>query len=250
MFIIITFQMANMDTYTDEIDKITNSIEKLNLNTINYSEILYYSIIFDKTTYELILNKLLNYSFLKGMYKYKSIDEIYNILQNIEIEKEDVNKFESILKKLTPNDNFTISTKKITNNGTNINLYKLNDKLHTTILYTGGKVEPNAYKIEPFVGKETNLMVKSFGISDDFIVCGIELVDKAIPYYGNLIQHITIGLRKSDKKLFPKDSPTAFENGVKIILNEPFEITGKIIKEIKEIKEIKNNKEKSKKNKT
>ena len=87
-----------------------------------------------------------------------------------------------------------------------------------------------------------SLSVKSFGISDDFIVCGIEILDKSIPYYGNPIQHITIGIKKSNYqkfKLFPKDSPSAFDKGIKIELDKPFEITGKIIKEIKEVKEVK-----------
>ncbi len=153
------------------------------------------------------------------------VDWDNNLNENI---NENINK---VLKKISSNDNFALTIKE-----NNINLYKLNEKFHTTMLYTGGKEEPKALDLEPWVDKEINVICNSFGISDNFIVCGIEIQNKKLPYYGNPIQHITIGLKITDSpkfKLLPKDSPTAFEKGIKIELVEPIEITGKIIKEIK-----------------
>ena len=244
------------DTNTIDFDKISNDeildkVSKINLDEkkINYSEILYYSILFDVHTYKLILEKLLtnNNNMISGIYKLETKNKIVNLLDstnnnewNKNLETDTNNQINKILDKLIPNDNFAIGIKE-----KNTTIYKLNEKFHTTILYTGGKEEPRVLEFEPLVGSDVNLNVKSFGISDNFIVCGIEILDKSIPYYGNPIQHITIGLKKSDSakfKLFPKDSPTTFDKGVKIVLNEPFVITGKIIKEVKDVKEVKEDK--------
>ena len=242
----------NTNINTIDIDKILNDeilvkVSKINLDEkkINYSEILYYSILFDDNTYRLILEKLStnNNNIIHGIYKFESKNKIHDFLDNTnynELNKNfDLNtnnQINKILDKLVPNDNFAIGI--FTPNTT---LYKLNEKFHTTILYTGGKEEPKALEFEPLVGNDVNLNIKSFGISDNFIVCGIEILDKSFPYYGNSVQHITIGLKKSDSgkfKLFPKDSPTAFDKGVHIVLDKPFEITGKIVKEIKEVKKV------------
>jgi len=196
-----------------------------------------------------VLDKLLanNNNLISGIYKFESKNKIINLLNdnddwaNKNFDSNTNNQISKIFDKLLPNDNFAIGVKE-----TNTTIFKLNEKFHTTILYTGGKEEPKALEIEPFVGSDVSLNVNSFGISDNFIVCGIEILDTTIPYYGNPLQHITIGLKKSDSpkfKLFPKDSPTAFDKGVKILLDKPFEITGKIIKEVKEVKEVKEIKE-------
>lgn len=170
---------------------------------------------------------------INGIYKYESENKIINFFDASD-DKSNLlsnNQLNSIFKKISLNDNIAIKE-------SNTIVYKLNDKFHTTILYTGGKEEPKSLEFEPLVGTDINLLIKSFGISDNFIVCGIEIIDKSIPYYGNHIQHITIGLKKMDSpkfKLFPKDSPTAFDKGVKIELNKPCKITGKICREIKKI---------------
>lgn len=247
------------NTNTIDFDKILNDeildkVSKINLDEkkFNYSEILYYSILFDDNTYKLILEKLStnNKNIITGIYKLESKNKIINLLDytnndewNKNFDSDTNNQINKILDKLTPNDNFAISLG-IDEGKTTI--YKLNEKIHTTILYTGGKEEHRALELEPLVGSKVSLNVNSFGISDNFIVCGIEILDKSIPYYGNPIQHITIGLKKSDStkfKLFPKDSPDAFDKGVKIVFDKPFEITGIIIKEVKEVKEVKKVKE-------
>ena len=254
---------ADLDL-NNKINQILDEVSKIDLNKkINYSEILYYSLVFDIDAYFHILNKLLsnNSNLIDGIFKFESENEIKKYISEPDTTQKfnqlylvdnDLNhnanpnpNLNKILKKLSPKDIFAMSTKE-----NNTNVYKLNSKFHTTMLYTGGKEEPKALDLEDWVGKEVKTLCKSFGISDNFIVCGIEILDKSVPYYGNPIQHITIGLKITDSakfKIFPKDSPSAFEKGVKIDLAEPFEITGKIIKEVKEVKEVKEIKEKIKK---
>lgn len=232
-------------------DKKTNNT----INTFNYSEILYYSLVFDSNTYYKILLELEknNQNKINKIFKYKSMNKITKLTnkitkltnemkdeikdeKNILIDEEfnpNVNlKIKEILNKLTIGDNLALGIKE----NDEIDLYKLNDKFHITLLYIGGKEDTKALELEPWVGSQIKINVCSFGISDNFIVCKVEIMDKTLPYYGNPIQHITIGLKKTNSskfKLFPKDSPTAFEKGIEVKLIEPFQITGKIIKETK-----------------
>lgn len=89
--------------------------------------------------------------------------------------------------------------------------YKINDAFHITTLYTGGKINDKCNEMESQLGKEMTISLNKIAISKQFITIGTGDIN---PYYGNEIKHITIGLSKSEKKIYPKDSPTAFSNGI------------------------------------
>jgi hypothetical protein len=232
----------------DKLDLIENTLSNLDLNNdqqildkfeLDYSKILYYSLVFDDDNYNKILSIVFTNTNIFGIYKYKSSDQIEIIKEKPNDKNYDFKKdFSNIICKLNPNDIFAIgyNDSNIKNGKQNKILYKLNEKFHTTMLYLGGKKDIKALDFEPIIGKDIFAKIISVGISDKFIVCKIELVDKSIPYYGNPIQHITIGLKKTESnkfKLFPKDSPTAFDEGIIINLDDPLEIFGKLVKETK-----------------
>jgi hypothetical protein len=66
---------------------------------------------------------------------------------------------------------------------------------------------------DTFNGAKSTIIVNSIAKSDDFIVLGVSSIigedGSNLPYFGNPIKHITIGLNKT-KKLSPVNSPTAF----------------------------------------
>ena len=224
------------------------------IDTFDYSKILYYSLVFDNEVYEKILELVFQNTKITGIYNYTKDKQIVSVKTKCSRSSSSIpeipdikTEFSKQIEKLTLGDNFAIKLSSFDDNkqiginpNPNINiLYKLNEKFHTTMLYLDGKKDSKALELEPYVDSQVVVLVKTVGISDKFIVCGIEIKDKAIPYYGNPIQHITVGLRKTESnkfKLFPKDSPTAFDEGIKIILENPIEITGKIIKELKTTK--------------
>lgn len=240
----------------DKISILEDTLSNLNLdknkeesetNELDYSKILYYSLVFNQNEYDKILSLVYDNTNIFGIYKLKTPEQIESIMEKQNDNGYDVEKdFANIISKLALGDNFAIKyneNKNIVQNKNNFQsqtLFKLNDKFHTTMLYLGGKKDIKALELEPHVGCEIKAKIVSIGISNKFIVCGIEFVDKTIPYYGNPIQHITIGLKKTESnkfKLFPKDSPTAFEEGVKISFTEnQIEITGKLVKECKDKK--------------
>lgn len=214
-----------------------SEVEKLE---IDYSKILYYSLVFNDEEYLKVLSLIHdNTNIFFGIYKYTKDENIVIKEKSNEKGYDVKSDFSTILTKMSFDDKFIV---KYNENNKNIEktLYKLNDKFHTTMLYLGGKKDTRALEFEPIIGDEIRVKIISIGISNKFIVCGIKFDDKSIPYYGNPIQHITIGLKKTESskfKLFPKDSPTAFEEGIKINLEKPLIITGKLVKECKEIKE-------------
>ena len=250
-------------------EKLENLMNGLDIKSddpqLDYSKILYYSLVFNDDEYlkilSLVFDNTVEFHGIFGIYNYTEDKEIVvlrekpikklnsnetlittpdivNVLPDIVNVSPDIvnvsSYFSKQIEKLTPKDNFAI---KLSNSNSNMGtLYKLNDKFHTTMLYLGGKKDPRALELEPIVGSEIVVSIVSVGISEKFIVCGIEFESKTIPYYGNPIQHITIGLKKTESnkfKLFPKDSPTAFVEGVKIILDKPIKITGVLKKETK-----------------
>lgn len=234
-----------------DLNKIPDSLDK---SELDYSKILYYSMVFNNNDYNKILSFVFENTNIFGIYKCGNINGCENksTSEQIEIIKEKQNDkcydfkkdFSPIISKLTPGDIFAIGYNNFNNvdSEQNKTLYKLNEKFHTTMLYLGGTKDIRALELEQIIGKEINVKIISISISNKFIVCGIELEDKSIPYYGNPIQHITIGLKKTDSnkfKLFPKDSPTAFDEGIKINLDHPLEISGMIVKELKENKKNK-----------
>jgi len=94
-----------------------------------------------------------------------------------------------------------------------IEQYKLNEHFHITLLYVGGKENIHVDQLIPFNGAKSTIIVNSIAKSDDFIVLGVSSIigedGSNLPYFGNPIKHITIGLNKT-KKLSPVNSPTAF----------------------------------------
>lgn len=232
----------------DKISIIEDTLSNLNLdknksksenNELDYSKILYYSLVFNDDEYNKILALVYNNTNIFGIYKLKMQEQnqiIETILEKQNDNEYDVKKdFSNIISKLISEDIFAVKYDDLDKNNIQT-LYKLNEKFHTTMLYLGGKKDTRALEFEPIVGNEIKATIISIGISNKFIVCGIELVNKSNPYYGNPVQHITIGLKKTESnkfKLFPKDSPTAFDEGIKINLKEPLEIVGKLVKETK-----------------
>jgi hypothetical protein len=109
---------------------------------------------------------------------------------------------------------------------------KLNEKLHITALYTGGKFHENACKFAEFIGKDITIEVNSYAISSNFIVLGVtnfsyvkDDINADVPYYGNPIKHITYGVKKGCK---PVNSPTAFKDGIKYTFEKPLKLNAKM----------------------
>ena len=113
---------------------------------------------------------------------------------------------------------------------------KLNEKLHITALYTGGKFHDKAIEFAEFIGKDIIVEVDTFAISSNFIVLGVtdfsyvkddinDVISNNIPYYGNPIKHITYGVKKGCK---PINSPTAFKDGVTYTFEKPLKLNAKL----------------------
>ena len=116
---------------------------------------------------------------------------------------------------------------------------KLNEKLHITALYTGGKFNDNASKFDEFIGKDIIIELDTFAISSNFIVLGVtnfshdknddinedNVISDNVPYYGNPIKHITYGVKKGCK---PVNSPTAFKDGIKYTFEKPLKLNAKL----------------------
>ncbi len=182
---------------------------------INYKNVLYYAVTFDDKEY----GKL-----LKEIYKNKIFSDIH--VNSLTLSKEE-NK---LISSFNPNDKIKIITLPDSKNKI---IYKLNEHIHITILFVGKKENENAHKIEPFINSPVNCVVTRYAISEKFIVAEVKFKnnDFEVPYFGNKIMHITIGLRQSlDKKnkVFPKDSPTAFKEGTVYELEKEIPLTGTI----------------------
>jgi hypothetical protein len=109
---------------------------------------------------------------------------------------------------------------------------KLNEKLHITALYTGGKFHDKAIEFTEFIGKDITIIVDSIAISSNFIVLGVTNfsyvkgdINADVPYYGNPIKHITYGVKKGFK---PVNSPTAFKDGVTHTFEKPLKLNAKL----------------------
>lgn len=96
-------------------------------------------------------------------------------------------------------------------------IYKVNDEFHITTLFTGGSQHEKSSEMKMQSSKELKIQLNKIAISNDFIVFGV--ADFDCSYYGNPVKHITFGLAKSEKKVFPKDSPNAFIDGKNIDIN-------------------------------
>jgi hypothetical protein len=110
---------------------------------------------------------------------------------------------------------------------------KLNEKLHITALYTGGKFHDKAVEFAEFIGKDITIEVESIAISSNFIVLGVanfsyvkdDSISDDIPYYGNPIKHITYGVKKGCK---PVNSPSAFKDGITYTFDKPYKLKAKL----------------------
>lgn len=178
---------------------------KLHNLSISKEKVLYYSIAFDNYKDIMkIVSETLNDN-LKGIYT-KTIDN-YKSFDGSE-KKEITETFSSFIEKLKSGENFMVYDDK---------LYTLNSEFHITTLFTSGKPHEKSDQMEEQIGKKVKVKLNKLAISNNFIVLGVEYIrledDTDINYYGNLVKHITIGLDKTSKKVFPKDSYTALHNG-------------------------------------
>ena len=169
---------------------------------------------------------------------YKNIDDLDETLKALSIKDEKKVSFKDILyySIVVCDESFnTIKTnpdiiKHVENLHEDI---KLNEKLHITALYTGGKFNDNASKFDEFIGKDITIEVNTFAISSNFIVFGVanfsyikdDIISNDIPYYGNPIKHITYGVKKGCK---PVNSPTAFKDGITYTFEKPLKLNAKL----------------------
>jgi hypothetical protein len=108
---------------------------------------------------------------------------------------------------------------------------QINKHFHITALFTGGKFDNNAEKFNDFLNKNIKIEIKSYSVSNDFIVLSVgdlsttsdDIKSDNIPYFGNPIKHITYGVKKGCK---PVNSPTAFKNGVTYQFEKPLLLNG------------------------
>jgi len=113
---------------------------------------------------------------------------------------------------------------------------QINKHFHITALFTGGKFDNNAEKFNDFLNKNIKIEIKSYAVSNDFIVLSVsnlsttlddikadDIKSNNIPYFGNPIKHITYGVKKGCK---PVNSPTAFKNGITYHFEKPLLLNG------------------------
>jgi hypothetical protein len=96
----------------------------------------------------------------------------------------------------------------------NTSKYKVNDEFHITVLYTGCKKDDRSEILNKYINNQYELKIEKIGINEQFICIGVNFSDD-IPYYGNLVKHITFGLNKYtqfENKVLPKDSYLALSN--------------------------------------
>lgn len=184
----------------------------------DYSSVLYYSVTFLgqydeilKIVYFRILGEISDLT--KGVFLKCNLGfETYFQTELLQQDKDEILKlYQKNIESLKNKDVFIIY------NGI---FYKINDEFHITTLFTGGKpvVQKNEDcdvilndELELQLGKQFEIKLEKLAVSKDFIVIGVGNLDCS--YYGNPVKHVTIGLSKSGKKVFPKDSFTALTNG-------------------------------------
>ena len=163
--------------YSDVLDKLSK------LTLLDYSNILYYELSFSTEDY----NKILDF--------------VVKTTNGTIIKKEDENvdeKFIPFINKLKTGEK-VLAIKDV--------LYKLNNEFHITVLYTGGKEDKHCDELQKYLDMKFKVSIDKIGVNDSFICIGVS-VPIDLPYYGNDVKHITIGLNNFDKskKVFPKDS--------------------------------------------
>ena len=167
----------------------------------------------------------------------KNIDALDETLKALSIKDEKKVSFKDILyysivvcdesfNSIKTNPDIIKHTKKIEED------IKLNEKLHITALYTGGKFHDKAVEFAEFIGKDITIEVDTYAISSNFIVLGVanfsyikDEINLDVPYYGNPIKHITYGVKKGCK---PVNSPTAFKDGITYTFEKPLKLNAKL----------------------
>jgi len=106
-------------------------------------------------------------------------------------------------------------------------LYKLNNEFHITVLFTGGKEDEHCDELQKFLDMKFKVSIVKIGVNDSFICIGVS-VTVDLPYYGNDVKHITVGLNNFDKskKVFPKDSFKALMDDNVITNDDEFNVDG------------------------
>lgn len=221
--------ITNMDELTSQVSNL--SIEKKKTKS---EKVLYYSVkFFDYDFILKLVKKVLfdcenssdtesNVKIEGGIYQLTESGVVeYGSNNIVELDE----KYSSFVKKLKSGENFLIYDGKF---------YVINSEFHITTLYTGGKPHEKSIQMEAQTNKNVSVLVNKLGISNSFIALGVECIyldDKTeIEYYGNDVKHITFGLAKFGKKVFPKDSYTCLSVGKVFALNTVIQAqTSKVI---------------------
>ena len=182
-----------------------NLTDKLNNMSINHSNILYYELKFSKENYSKILQFVLDNTKNDGLLSLNNCPD----------------NFAKILKTSKETDKIIISGD---------SAYKINDEFHITVLFTGGKQDDKGIELCKFLNNKYDIIIEKIGMTDDFISVGV-IIKGDLPYYGNNVKHITIGLNKfgKSKKVFPKDSYTALLSDNIVIPDKPLCIESEFV---------------------
>lgn len=184
-----------------------------NLNIGKQQKVLYYSIEFKYMDIMNLIRKTLfnspNSDDISETYK-KTPDsfELFDGKLSDDNKMIISNKYSTHIEKFKSGEKFIIH---------NDTLYAANNEFHITTLFTGGKSHEKSSDMESQVGKKVSVKLNKLAVSHNFITLGVASIKLAdgtdIAYYGNEVKHITIGLNKTGKKVFPKDSYTAISDG-------------------------------------
>lgn len=102
------------------------------------------------------------------------------------------------------------------------------EKIHSTLLFVGKKINKDEEVISPFSGKECEILIDAYGYSDDALTLRVKSItadNQTVPTFA-IQQHITMALKKG---IFAKDSvKTLLGEGTVEIFTEPIILTGKV----------------------
>lgn len=102
------------------------------------------------------------------------------------------------------------------------------EKIHSTLLFVGKKINKDEEVISPFAGKVCELVIDAYGYSDDALALRVKSImtdNEVVPSFA-IQQHVTMALKKG---IFAKDSvKTLLGEGTIETLAEPIILTGKV----------------------
>jgi hypothetical protein len=203
-------------------EHLTTQVEKL---SVKEGKVLYYSVKFPDYDFIVTLVKktLFEDGSEGGVYNKFQDEKVfeYGTLNEVKVDE----KYLEFVKKLKSGENFVIYKGKF---------YVVNSEFHITTLYTGGKPHEKSEAMEEQTDKAVSVFVNKLGVSDGFITLGVDRITLSnsndIEYYGNDVKHITFGLAKFGKKVFPKDSYTSLTTGETFELHTKIQaVTGKVV---------------------